>query len=314
MIMTFSDEPLLIFDGACGTTLQSMEIDPSVWNGLEGCNEYLNISSPETIVELHRKFLAAGAMVVETNTFGASSVVLAEYGLEGKVDELNKAAVANAKKAVAEFSTPDQPRYIIGSIGPTTKLPILGHISPQDLTATVTEQIRSLLDAGVDALIVETSQDLLQIKTVLIACFELLDKLNIDIPVLASVTFEQQGTMLVGTDISAVCATFAPFPVFSLGLNCATGPTDMEPHIDYLSKHWKKRISCIPNQGMPEVVNGKTHYPLTPEEYGRHMHDFVTQKGVSIVGGCCGTSPDHIRGLVKALASAVPADRSEVVK
>ncbi|HIP38832.1 MAG TPA: 5-methyltetrahydrofolate--homocysteine methyltransferase, partial [Desulfocapsa sulfexigens] len=197
--------------------------------------------------------------------------------------------------------------------GPTTKLPILGHISPQDLTATVTEQMESLLEAGVDALIVETSQDLLQIKTVLIACFELLDKLSIDIPVLASVTFEQQGTMLVGTDIAAVCATFAPFPVFSLGLNCATGPTDMEPHIDYLCKHWKKRVSCIPNQGMPEVVDGKTHYPMTPEEYGHHMHNFVTKKGVSIVGGCCGTSPDHIRGLVKALESAVPANRSEVV-
>lgn len=312
--MTFSEQPLLIFDGACGTTLQTMEIDPAVWDGLEGCNEYLNISAPEIITELHRKFLSAGAMVVETNTFGASSVVLSEYGLENRVDELNRAAVANAKKAVAEFSTKENPRYIAGSIGPTTKLPILGHISPQDLAATVTEQMRSLLDAGVDALIVETCQDLLQIKTVLIACFDLLDSLGVkDIPVLASVTFEQQGTMLVGTDISAVCATIAPFPVFSLGLNCATGPTDMEPHIDYLSHNWKERISCIPNQGMPEVVNGKTHYPLTPSEYGQHMHDFVTKKGVSIVGGCCGTSPAHTKGLVAALQSAVPADRSEVL-
>ena len=313
--MTFTEQPLLIFDGACGTTLQTMEIDPAVWDGLEGCNEYLNISAPEIITELHRKFLSAGAMVVETNTFGASSVVLSEYGLENRVDELNRAAVANAKKAVAEFTTKEQPRYIAGSIGPTTKLPILGHISPQDLAATVTEQMRSLLDAGVDALIIETCQDLLQIKTVLVACFDLLDTLGVkDMPVLASVTFEQQGTMLVGTDISAVCATIAPFPVFSLGLNCATGPTDMEPHIDYLCHNWKKRISCIPNQGMPEVVNGKTHYPLTPVEYGQHMYDFVTKKGVSIVGGCCGTSPDHIKGLVAALQSAVPADRSEVLR
>ena len=313
--MTFSEQPLLIFDGACGTTLQTMEIDPSVWDGLEGCNEYLNISAPEIITELHRKFLRAGAMVVETNTFGASSVVLSEYGLENRVNELNRAAVANAKKAVAEFSTKERPRYIAGSIGPTTKLPILGHISPQDLAATVTEQMRSLLDAGVDALIIETCQDLLQIKTVLVACFDLLETLGVkDMPVLASVTFEQQGTMLIGTDISAVCATIAPFPVFSLGLNCATGPTDMEPHIDYLCHNWKKRISCIPNQGMPEVVNGKTHYPLTPLEYGQHMHDFVTKKGVSIVGGCCGTSPAHIKGLVAALQSAVPADRSEVLR
>jgi len=312
--MTFSEEPLLIFDGACGTTLQTMEIDAKAWDGLEGCNEYLNISDPDTIVELHRKFLQAGAMVIETNTFGSSSVVLSEYGLENRVQEINRAAVANAKRAIAEFSTPEQPRYIVGSVGPTTKLPILGHISPEALTTTVTEQVVTLLDCGVDALIVETCQDLLQIKTSLIACFDLLEKTGVDLPVLASVTFEQQGTMLVGTDIGAVCATIAPFPVFSLGLNCATGPTDMEPHIDYLCKNWKERISCIPNQGMPEVVNGKTHYPLTPEEFGKHMYDFVTKKGVSIVGGCCGTSPDHIKGLVKALQGAVPADRSEVLR
>lgn len=312
--MTFSEEPLLIFDGACGTTLQTMDIDPAVWDGLEGCNEYLNISDPDTIVELHRKFLAAGAMVIETNTFGASSVVLAEYGLEDRVAELNRAAVANARRAIADFSTPERPRYLVGSIGPTTKLPILGHIAPKELTATVTAQMDTLLDSGVDALIVETCQDLLQIKTVLIACFELLEKTGVDIPVLASVTFEQQGTMLVGSDISAVCATIAPFPVFSLGLNCATGPTDMEPHIDYLCQNWKKRVSCIPNQGMPEVRNGKTHYPLTPTEYGRHMHTFITKKGVSIVGGCCGTSPEHIKGLVDALEGAVPANRNEVLR
>jgi 5-methyltetrahydrofolate--homocysteine methyltransferase len=312
--MTFSKESLLICDGACGTTLQTMEINPAVWDGREGCNEYLNVSDPETIIELHRKFLAAGAMAIETNTFGASSVVLSEYDLEDRVDEINHAAVACARKAVAEFSTPEHPRYIMGSIGPTTKLPVLGHISPQDLAATVTEQMESLLNAGVDALIIETCQDLLQIKTVLIACFELLDKKGLDTPVLASVTFEQQGTMLVGTDIAAVCATIAPFPVFSLGLNCATGPTGMEPHVDYLCKNWKKRVSCIPNQGMPEVVDGKTSYPLTPDEYGRHMLDFVTQKGVSIVGGCCGTSPSHTRGLVKALQGAVPAARKEVLK
>ncbi len=288
-----------------------MKIDPNVWDGREGCNEYLNVSDPETIVELHRKFLAAGAMAIETNTFGASSVVLAEYGLETRVREINQAAVDCAKKAIAEFSSPDQPRYIMGSIGPTTKLPVLGHISPQDLAATVTEQMVSLLDAGVDALIVETCQDLLQIKTVLIACFDLLEQRGEDIPVLASATFEQQGTMLVGTDIAAVCATIAPFPVFSLGLNCATGPSAMEPHIDYLCKNWKKRVSCIPNQGMPEVVDGKTHYPMTPEAYGKHMLDFVTQKGVSIVGGCCGTSPAHTKGLVNALQGTVPADRKE---
>ncbi|MEN8199993.1 MAG: homocysteine S-methyltransferase family protein [Thermodesulfobacteriota bacterium] len=312
--MTFSEEPLLICDGACGTTLQTMEIDPTAWGEREGCNEYLNLSAPNTITELHRRFLEAGAMAVETNTFGASSLVLSEYGLENRVEEINHAAVACARKAVEEFSTPERPRYIMGSIGPTTKLPVLGHISPQDLAATVSQQIDALVEAGVDALIVETCQDLLQIKTVLIACFDLLDMKGVDLPVLASVTFEQQGTMLVGTDIAAVCATIAPFPVFSLGLNCATGPSDMEPHIDYLCRNWKKRVSCIPNQGMPEVLDGKTCYPLSPEEYGSHMYDFVVNKGVSIVGGCCGTSPAHTRGLVTALQGAVPADRSEVAR
>lgn len=312
--MKFSEEPLLIFDGACGTTLQSMDIDSGVWDGLEGCNEYLNISDPDTVIALHSGFLEAGAMVIETNTFGASSVVLSEYGLENRVAELNRAAVAHARKAIAKYATAERPRYIVGSIGPTTKLPILGHIAPVDLAATVTEQMETLLEEGVDALIVETCQDLLQIKTSLIACFEFLEKTGVDIPVLSSVTFEPQGTMLVGSDISTVCATIAPFPVFSLGLNCATGPTDMEPHIDYLCKNWKARISCIPNQGMPVVENGKTHYPLTPEAYGQHMHDFVTKKGVSIVGGCCGTSPAHIKGLVDALQGAVPADRSEVLR
>ncbi len=307
--MSFSEEPLLICDGACGTTLQTMDIPSNVWDGKEGCNEYLNLSHPETIIDLHRSFLGAGAMAIETNTFGASSVVLAEYGLEEKVAAINHAAVANAKKAISEFATPDAPRYIMGSIGPTTKLPILGHISPEKLSEAVTEQMDALIDAGVDALIVETCQDLLQVKTVLIACFSLLEKKKVKLPVLASVTFEQQGTMLVGSDIGAVCATIAPFPVFSLGLNCATGPTDMESHIDYLCKHWDRRISCIPNQGMPEVVDGKTCYPLTPERYGQHMYDFITKKGVSIVGGCCGTSPEHTKALVEAVSRATVLQR-----
>lgn len=171
--------------------------------------------------------------------------------------------------------------------------------------------MRALVRAGVDCLIIETCQDLLQVKTVLVACFELLEELNVkNLPVLSSVTFERQGTMLVGSDISAVCATIAPFPVFSLGLNCATGPGDMESHIHYLSQNWPKRISCIPNQGMPEVLDGKTHYPLSPQNFARHMFDFVTRYGVSIVGCCCGTSSAHIKALADTLAGVLPARRS----
>ncbi|MBC8208365.1 MAG: homocysteine S-methyltransferase family protein [Desulfobulbaceae bacterium] len=309
--MAFKDESLLIFDGACGTTLQTMNLDPALWGGLDGCNEYLNLSAPEAIVSLHTAFLEAGAMVLETNTFGASSLVLSEYGLEDRVVEINEAAVANARAAIASLGNDSKHRYVVGSIGPTTKLPALGHIPPEDLAAALKEQARALIGAGVDALIVETCQDLLQVKTTLICCFEVLEELDSSIPLLCSVTFEPQGTMLLGTDIAAVCATVAPFPVFSLGLNCATGPTDMVSHIHYLSENFPGRISCIPNQGMPEVVNGKTFYPLSPDEYGQHMLDFVQNYGVSIIGGCCGTSPAHTAGLCKALSGVLPGPRPE---
>lgn len=304
--MTFQNEQLLIFDGGCGTTIQSMELPLSTWGGVDGCNEYLNISSPESIVKLHSLFLEAGAMVIETNTFGASSIVLSEYGLETRVREINEAAVSNARKAIEPFSNSPVKRYIAGSVGPTTKLPVLGHIDTDELSRSIKEQIDVLLDCGVDALIVETCQDLLQVKTSLIACFEIVEMKNIDVPVLCSVTFEPTGTMLVGTDIGAVCATIAPFPVISLGLNCATGPSDMKSHIQYLKNHWPRRISCIPNQGMPEVIDGKTHYPMTPKEFSEHMLRFVTEENVSIVGGCCGTSPEHIKALSKTLTGVVP--------
>ncbi len=303
--MTLANHPLIILDGATGTTLQSMDIPNSAWDGLDGCNEYLNVSSPDTVVELHSMFLEAGAMAIETNTFGCSSIVLSEYGLENRVREINTAAVNNAKKAIKAHNS-SEPKYILGSIGPTTKLPVLGHIEPDALTESLREQTTSLIDAGIDGLIIETCQDLLQVKLTLVTCFEIIEKLDKKIPVMCSVTMEKLGTMLVGTDIGAVVATIAPFPVFSLGLNCATGPEDMSSHITYLKNNWTGRISCYPNQGMPEVVNGQTCYPMSPEQFSHHMHKFVTEDGVSIVGGCCGTSPAHIKQLSDHLKSAVP--------
>lgn len=303
--MSFKDETLLIFDGACGTTLQGMGLSTDLWQGREGCNEYLNLVSPETVVQLHRQFLQAGAMVLETNTFGASSLVLAEYELQDRVEEINAAAVAQARTALREYPG----CYVAGSVGPTTKLPSLGHVSVEELAASLREQMRALLTAGVDALMIETCQDLLQVKTALVSCFDLFDELQVSVPVLVSVTIEQQGTMLVGSDIGAVVATLEPFPIFSLGLNCATGPTDMESHIRYLSRNWPGRISCIPNQGLPQIVDGRTHYPLSPEEFGGLMKRFVNEYGVSIVGGCCGSSPAHIRELAQALQGVQPPSR-----
>lgn len=303
--MAFADESLLILDGACGTTLQAMELPDSLWLGKEGCNEFLNLTSPESIVQMHRIFLEAGAMVLETNTFGASSLVLSEYDLEHQVAEINAAAVAHARDAMQGFGN----RYVAGSVGPTTKLPSLGHVTVDELYTSLREQMQALLSAGVDALIIETCQDLLQVKTALVSCFDLQQEMQIDVPVMVSVTIEQQGTMLVGSDISAVVATLEPFPIFSLGLNCATGPTDMESNIRYLSHNWPGRISSVPNQGLPQIVDGQTHYPLQPKDFAGTMKRFAEEFGVSIIGGCCGSSPEHIRQLTETLQGVYPLQR-----
>ncbi len=297
MANSLQNEKLIIFDGACGTTLQEMDIPATAWGNCEGCNEYLNISAPEIITQMHAAFIEAGAMVLESNTFGASRIVLSEYGLDDQMTEINIAAVENAKQAIAGQSG----RYIAGSLGPTTKLVSLGHIEQDILAKDYLDQTTVLLEAGVDAIIIETCQDLLQVKTAVISVMDAMQTTGRELPIFVSVTIEQTGTMLVGSDIATVCTTLEPFPIFSLGLNCATGPTDMESHIRYLSHNWPKRISCIPNQGLPEVINGKTVYQLSPKEYAAHMKVFVEEQGVSIVGGCCGTSPAHIKELVKTL-------------
>ena len=302
----FEEREILILDGACGTNLQKVAIPASAWPGREGCNEWLNVTAPEIVVELHRSFIEAGAQVLETNTFGASDIVLAEYDLQDRVVEINAAAVANARAAIG-----GRPGcYVAGSVGPTTKLVSLGHTTVEALAASLAAQMRALLDAGVDALIVETCQDLLQVKTAAIAAFETMAAAKREVPLLVSVTLEQTGTMLVGSDIGAVCATLEPFPVFSLGLNCATGPEAMSSHIRYLSHHWPRRISCAPNAGLPEVVDGKTVYRLTPQDYATHLRAFVERDGVSVVGGCCGTTPEHIRALALALQGVKPAKRN----
>lgn len=303
--MRFSQQPLLIFDGACGTNLQLKPISSQEWNGCDGFNEILNISAPHHIIDLHREMLDAGAMVLETNTFGASRIVLAEYDLQERVREFNISAVKNAREAIGDRTN----CYVAGSVGPGTKLPSLDHISVADLAAATREQIEALLEAGIDCLIIETCQDLLQTKTALIEAFTLVERSGLDLPVLASVTIEQQGTMLVGSDIAAVAAALEPFPLFSLGLNCATGPQDMMSHVQYLSHHWPRRISVIPNQGLPEVVNGETYYPLSPEDYAEQMYGFVVNQGVSIVGGCCGSSPGHIHALSQRLDGVMPKER-----
>lgn len=304
---SLEEHDILILDGACGTNVQEMDLPGSVWDGNDGCNEYLNLSAGDAIVQLHASFIEAGAQVLETNTFGANRIVLGEYGLDDRVAEINAAAVAHARSAIDGRNG----RYVAGSVGPGTKLPSLGHIGYDDLLEAHAEQIRALVEAGVDAIILETCQDLLQLKIALVATIEVMQAAGREVPIMVSVTIERTGTMLVGTDIAAAAATVEPFPIFSFGLNCATGPEDMLSHIRYLSHNWPGRISCIPNQGLPEVVDGKTAYPLAPAGYAQRMKAFVEEWGVRVVGGCCGTTPEHTRALVEALEGVRPARRSE---
>ncbi|BDM82935.1 methionine synthase [Acaryochloris marina] len=297
------DRPVVIFDGAMGTNLQSQNLTAEDFGGAEyeGCNEYLVITKPEAVAKVHRDFLAAGADVVETDSFGASPLVLAEYDLADRAYELSRKAAELARSCADEFTTPEKPRFVAGSIGPGTKLPTLGHITYDELKASFMVQAEGLYDGGADLFIVETCQDVLQIKAALSAFEAVFAKKGARLPLMVSVTMEIQGTMLVGTDISGVLAILEPFPISVLGLNCATGPDLMTSHIKYLSENSPFPISCIPNAGLPENIGGQAHYKMTPEEYTTAMTQFIAEHGVQIVGGCCGTRPAHI----KALADAV---------
>ncbi len=293
----------LLFDGAAGTFLQNQTVTREQWGAYEGCNEWLNVSAPDIIRCLHRAYFEAGADAVETNTFGASPVTLGEYGLAGRAYEINKTAARLARECADEFSTPEQPRYVFGSIGPGTKLPSLGQISFDQLCAACKIQIQGLIDGGADGLIIETCQDPLQIKAVLAAAD---DVLGPDSPVVryVSVTVEATGTMLVGTSVSAAAAILAPYPIDVLGLNCATGPDAMEHHLDTLNEIWPGMLACMPNAGMPEATaDGKVSYPLKPKPFAEKVAALAAQNGLSIVGGCCGTTPEHIRQLRKQLAN-----------
>ncbi|MEO0309599.1 MAG: homocysteine S-methyltransferase family protein, partial [Gloeomargarita sp. DG02_3_bins_56] len=303
--------PVLVFDGAMGTNLQRQNLTASDFGGAqyEGCNEYLVITKPTAVAQVHRSFLEVGADVIETDTFGANAIVLAEYDLAHLAYEINVKAAQLAKSLTQEFSTPEKPRFVAGSIGPGTKLPTLGHIDFDTLVTSYQEQVEGLLDGGVDLLLLETCQDVLQIKAGLQAINQVLNRRGQRVPLMVSVTMEQQGTMLVGSDIGAVVAILEPYPIDILGLNCATGPDLMESHIQYLSEHAPFVISCIPNAGLPENVNGQAVYRLEPPDLAGALKHFVVDLGVQIIGGCCGTRPAHIRQLVQLSRELKPKVR-----
>ncbi len=309
------EKPLIIIDGGTGTSFQNLNLTAEDFGGkeLEGCNENLVLSSPKVVEKVHNSFLAAGCHIIETNTFGASSIVLDEYDIADKAYEINKNAALIAKKAAAKYASVDKPRFVAGSIGPTTKLPTLGHIDFDELKESYKEQINGLTDGGIDLLLIETCQDVLQIKSALLASKEVLDSKNIDIPIMVSITMETTGTMLVGSDIASALTILEPFNIDILGLNCATGPEQMKEHIKYLSENSPFAISCIPNAGLPENIGGVAHYRLKPIELKMQLMNFIYDFNVQLIGGCCGTTPDHIKYLSSIIDEINYDERSNKV-
>ena len=305
------EHPVLVFDGATGTSLQQMDLTAEDFGGaaLEGCNENLVFTRPDAVQAVHRQFLEVGCDVIETDTFGAASTVLVEYDLQDQAFAINKRAAELAREVADAYSTPEKPRFVAGSIGPTTKLPTLGHIGFDEMRDAFAEQAEGLIAGDVDLFIVETCQDVLQIKAALQGIEQAFGKTGQRRPLMVSVTMETTGTMLVGSDIAAVVAILEPFPIDVLGLNCATGPEQMKEHVRYLSEHSPFVVSCIPNAGLPENIGGVAHYRLTPVEMKMQLMHFVEDLGVQVIGGCCGTTPAHIGALAELAAEFKPALR-----
>ncbi|MBA2340685.1 MAG: homocysteine S-methyltransferase family protein, partial [Pyrinomonadaceae bacterium] len=302
-------ERIVVFDGAMGTNIQTQNLSPDDFGGLDGCNEYLVITKPEAVEKVHAAFYEAGCDVVETDSFGSTSIVLAEYDIAHLAYELNLKSAQLARKVAADYSTKEKPRWVAGSIGPTTKLPSLGHITFNDMKASYSEQVRGLLDGGVDILLVETCQDLLQTKSALAAIFEHFAATKRRVPVMAQVTIEAIGTMLMGTEIGAALTALEPFPIDVVGMNCATGPKEMAENVRYLCENSPFPVSVIPNAGIPENVGGHAHYKETPASLSADLLHFARDYGVSIVGGCCGTTPAHLKAIVEAVKDIAPRRR-----
>ncbi len=296
--LEFINSQILLLDGAMGTQIQGadLKVEEDYW-GQENCSEILNLSRPDFIRNVHMKYLAAGADAVETNTFGGSNLTLGEFGLEEKTIEINRRACELAHEAIAEFSHDGRKRFVVGSVGPGTKLPSLGHIAYDALEASFAMQAEGLILGKADTILIETAQDPLQIKAAINGARIAFAKMGVKLPIMAQVTMETTGTMLVGTDIAAATAILNAMDVEVMGLNCATGPQEMSEHIRYLSRNWPRKISVLPNAGLPELHCGKVHFPLSPDEMAKWLERFLKEDGINIVGGCCGTNEEHIAAI-----------------
>ena len=304
-------ERVVVFDGAMGTNLQVQNLSADDFGGAqyEGCNEYLLVSRPGAVERVHASFFEAGCDVVETDSFGSIPYVLDEYGIGHMAYELNVKAAELARRVAADFSTAGRPRWVAGSMGPGTKSPTLGHITYAEVKAAYGVQARGLLDGGADLLIVETCQDLLQTKATLAAIFEEFKRRGGRVPVITQVTIEPWGTMLPGTEIGAALTALQPFPVDVVGLNCGTGPRNMAESVRYLCENTRLPVSVLPNAGLPEVRDGKMHYDETAESFVAQVEHFARDFGANVVGGCCGTSPEHLKLLVERVGGLAPKAR-----
>ena len=305
---------VLIFDGAMGTNLQTYNLTKEDFGGKEGLNDYLVITKPEVVREIHEGFLKVGVDCLETNTFGSNRLKLEEYGIGDQIVQVNTAAVKLARELADKYSTPDQPRFVVGSMGPTGMLPAsedpdLGKITVDQLEAIYYEQACIMIDAGVDALLVETSQDILEMRAAVFGCHRARTEKKSPIGLMAQTTLDTTGRMLLGTDIGSVLSTFSRLPIDVIGMNCSTGPKEMKDPVRYLGQYSEIPISTIPNAGLPENRGGQAVYPLKPEALAAALKEFVEEFGVNVVGGCCGTTHEHLRQVVAAIGHRAPKKR-----
>ena len=289
---------VLVADGAMGTMLQASDVSLDDFDGHEGCNEVLNVTRPDVVSAVHQGYLAAGVDCVTTNTFGANLGNLGEYGLAGRIGELSEAGARLARAAASQWSTPDRPRWVLGSVGPGTKLPTLGHVAFAELRDAYQQNVAGLLRGGVDAIIIETCQDLLQAKAAVIGARRAMAAAGAALPLIAQVTIETTGAMLLGSEIGAALTALEPLGITMIGLNCATGPGEMGEHLRYLAGHSRIPLSCMPNAGLPELAPEGARYPLSPAQLADAHDMFTAEFGLALVGGCCGTTPEHMSAVV----------------
>ena len=304
-------ERVIVYDGAFGTYVQEQSLSADDFGGpdLEGCNEMLCLTRPELIAEMHDLYLGLGVDAVETATFGAFAVPLAEYGIADQAYGINLAAARIAKEVCHGHATGERPRWVAGSVGPGTKLASLGQIRYRELRDAFEVQARGLLDGGIDLFIIETQYDLLGTKAAVNGCRRAMGAAGREVPLQVQVTIEMTGRMLPGTEIGAALAALAPLGPAVFGLNCATGPAEMGEHLRVLSQQCPVPVACIPNAGLPQVVEGRMHYDVGPEEFAGHLARYVTELGVSVIGGCCGTTPEHMRAVIERCADLAPGTR-----